>query len=147
MRRMTEHWYQDGLRFECTRCGNCCTGPSGHIWFTEEEGRAIAAHLRLDHAGFLASHAREVAGRWSLREKPPGDHGHDCIFLTRDASAGTAGCAIYPVRPTQCRTWPFWPALLASRWSWDRARHVTPCPGMDQGPLHFVPFPPPDQGP
>ena len=23
---MTEPWYQDGLRFTCTRCGNCCTG-------------------------------------------------------------------------------------------------------------------------
>ena len=26
-------WYADGLSFECTMCGNCCTGPPGAVWF------------------------------------------------------------------------------------------------------------------
>ena len=36
---MAEEWYEQGLRFGCTQCGNCCTGPEGAVWFTEEEGR------------------------------------------------------------------------------------------------------------
>ena len=27
---MSEPWYQDGLQFRCTRCGNCCTGAPGY---------------------------------------------------------------------------------------------------------------------
>ena len=29
---MAEPWYRDGLRFECTRCGHCCTGAPGYVW-------------------------------------------------------------------------------------------------------------------
>ena len=35
-------WYADGLRFSCTQCGNCCTGPPGAVWFNEDEGKAMA---------------------------------------------------------------------------------------------------------
>ena len=27
-----EPWYRDGLRFQCTQCGNCCTGDPGVVW-------------------------------------------------------------------------------------------------------------------
>ena len=53
-----QEWYADGLRFQCTGCGNCCTGPPGTVWFTEEEGRAIAASLGLDEATFLRRFVR-----------------------------------------------------------------------------------------
>ncbi|MFM1805538.1 MAG: hypothetical protein RL136_2417, partial [Planctomycetota bacterium] len=29
-------WYAEGLRFECTQCGNCCSGGPGAVWFTPE---------------------------------------------------------------------------------------------------------------
>ena len=32
-------WYEDGLRFSCSQCGNCCTGPPGAVWFTDNEGQ------------------------------------------------------------------------------------------------------------
>ena len=35
-------WYHEGLRFECTGCGDCCTGAPGYVWLTEEEIRALA---------------------------------------------------------------------------------------------------------
>ena len=41
---MDEPWYQDGLRFQCTRCGACCTGAPGYVWVNDEELVAIAAH-------------------------------------------------------------------------------------------------------
>jgi Fe-S-cluster containining protein len=41
--------------------------------------------------------------------------GPACIFLDRT----TNHCQIYPVRPVQCRTYPFWPTVTASVASWN----------------------------
>jgi hypothetical protein len=127
-------WYAGGLRFTCTQCGNCCTGPPGTVWFTPQEARAIARRLGVREASFYASYARRVDGRWSLRERP-GERGCDCVFLDRDSVPGKAICSIYQERPAQCRTWPFWPENLRSKRAWLTARRVTPCPGMDLGTL------------
>jgi Fe-S-cluster containining protein len=40
-------------------------------------------------------------------------------------------CTIYPVRPLQCRTWPFWTDNLSSPDAWNRAAQT--CPGMNRG--------------
>ena len=48
-------WYAEGLRFGCTQCGNCCTGPPGAVWFTAEEGRAMAARSTFSHAAVMFS--------------------------------------------------------------------------------------------
>jgi Fe-S-cluster containining protein len=50
-----------------------------------------------------------------------------CNFL-RDG-----GCSIHPAKPTQCRTFPFWPELVESRREWHKTAQY--CPGMGQGPL------------
>lgn len=119
-------WYRDGLRFACTRCGHCCTGVPGTVRVSEPEAVAIAAYLGLDLADFHERFTRLLDdGASSLVEKPS----HECVFWSRER-----GCTVYPVRPTQCRTWPFWRANLASPAHWaDAARG---CPGMDQGGLH-----------
>lgn len=126
-------WYRGGLRFACTQCGNCCSGPPGAVWFTPEEGRAIAEFLGLEEDAFLARYGRRVGGRRSLVERREGDR-YDCVFLLREGER--AGCAIYDVRPRQCRTWPFWRENLESESAWLEAKRRTPCPGMGSGPLH-----------
>jgi uncharacterized protein len=128
---MTERqeWYADGLRFTCTQCGNCCTGPSGYVWFTEEEGAAMAAFFKLEISEFLHRYAYQVNGRWSLKETLS-EHGYDCAMLRRDTD-GKALCSIYQARPTQCRTWPFWPENLARQDNW--LRSAQRCPGMAAG--------------
>ena len=110
----------DGLRFDCTLCGNCCTGPPGAVWFNEEEGKVMAAKLGLDVATFLERYARRLDKKWSLREQEI-DGRFDCVFLDRD-TPGKATCRLYEARPTQCRTWPFWPENLESRAAWEEAR-------------------------
>jgi uncharacterized protein len=118
-------WYHDGLRFECTQCGHCCTGAPGFVWTTDAEIAAIAEHLRMPEAEFRASHTHTVfAGKVSLREKA----NNDCVFFERGV-----GCTIYPVRPIQCRTWPFWRSNLATPETWGRTERN--CPGSGQGPL------------
>ncbi|MGA2092426.1 MAG: YkgJ family cysteine cluster protein [Sedimentisphaerales bacterium] len=54
---------------------------------------------------------------------------YDCIFL-RENGKGKA-CSIYPVRPGQCRTWPFWSCNLASPDGWNTTGHK--CPGINRG--------------
>lgn len=93
----------------------------------------MAAMLGVSEATFHRTYARQIGGRWSLREqKRP--QGMDCVFLTRDQS-GKAGCRLYAARPSQCGTWPFWPENLESRQMWEAVKRQTPCPGMDTGPL------------
>lgn len=127
-------WYADGLRFACTQCGNCCTGPPGVVWFNEDEGRAMAEKLGITPEAFYRDHARKIDGRWSLNEVST-SHGFDCAFLDREHIPGKAICALYEARPSQCRTWPFWPENLSSKRAWLAAKQRTPCPGMDNGSL------------
>ena len=35
-------WFKKGLRFECTGCGDCCTGAPGFVWVNSEEIRGLA---------------------------------------------------------------------------------------------------------
>lgn len=130
-----EPWYRDGLRFACTMCGNCCTGPEGVVAFTPDEGRAMAAKLGLPEAEFLATYTRRIGSMRSLREKKT-EFGNDCIFLDRASIPGKAVCGLYEARPTQCRTWPFWEGNLRSRKAWEQTKKHVPCPGMDTGPVH-----------
>lgn len=131
---MSQPWYAEGLRFKCTSCGNCCTGPEGAVWFTPEEGREMAKALGLDEATFIERHSRVVDGHRTLNELET-EHGFDCEFLDRESVPGKALCSLYRARPLQCRTWPFWPELLKSRRAWERHKADTPCPGMDTGPM------------
>lgn len=132
-------WFDDpaaaeerGLRFQCTMCGNCCTGPEGYVLYTEEDAQAIAAHLGVSVAEFTERYTRmTVLGR-SLAEKPS-PFGLDCTFLDRETIPGRAVCSVYEARPGQCRTWPFWPRLLRSRETWLAAGRT--CPGIGLGPL------------
>ena len=128
-------WYAEtGLRFTCTQCGNCCTGPPGYVWFDEGEARAMADYLKVSEAEFREEYAHKVHGRWSLNERR-GPDGYDCVFLEREGD-GKALCSIYPVRPQQCRTWPFWKENLESERAWEGTKQV--CPGADKGKFYPV---------
>jgi Fe-S-cluster containining protein len=121
---MSEPWYQDGLRFRCTRCGHCCTGSPGYVWVNAEEIAAIADYRGEPLQETYGLYTRLVRKDRSLRERPNGD----CIFYDRGR-----GCTIYPVRPRQCRTWPFWESNVATPEAWERTREG--CPGAGQGEL------------
>jgi Fe-S-cluster containining protein len=120
-----DKWYSTGLRFSCTQCGNCCSGAPGYVWATKAEIREISEFLGRTDGWLSPDHVRRERLGYSLTEKPGGD----CIFLEREN--GMTGCAIYPVRPHQCRTWPFWKETLRSPRSWSDAH--TKCPGIDTG--------------
>jgi len=112
------------VRFSCLACGRCCKGTPGYVFFDEWEGKRMAEFLGLDFVAFLRKYARRLEdGRWSLREFVRGDY--RCVFLKDDR------CLIYPVRPLQCREYPFWDSILVSPDKW--YREMRRCPGIGQG--------------
>jgi len=118
-------WYGDGLRFECTRCGKCCTGKTGHVWVDESEIRALANVLSLSLDELGTRFLRKIGTRYSLLEN--GVTG-DCVFL-RDGL-----CDVHAARPRQCRSFPFWSANLASKAAWNAA--ALECEGInDDAPV------------
>ncbi|MHC4547250.1 MAG: YkgJ family cysteine cluster protein [Planctomycetota bacterium] len=118
-------WYADGLGFQCTQCGHCCTGPQGYVWVSPRDQEAIAGHLGLTREEFRRRYLRLVGHLFSLVDKPNGD----CIFLDENRR-----CSIHPVKPRQCLTFPFWPRLTASPESWRDVTEV--CPGAGAGPRY-----------
>jgi Fe-S-cluster containining protein len=120
-------WYRDGLAFECTRCGACCTGAPGYVWVSPEEIESLARHRGETVEQFSARFVRQVGRRFSLVERPGGD----CIFWDKKA-----GCTVYPARPVQCRTWPFWPENVESPKDWEHTKQI--CPGSGRGRLYTV---------
>jgi len=119
-------WYAEGLRFSCLRCGDCCRGEPGFVWIRRDEINAAAEFLKIPAAEFNARYIRKAYGRLSLVELDNGD----CIFWSDE------GCKIYPVRPTQCLTFPFWPEYLRSSYAWGRVQRR--CPAIGAGKLHTL---------
>ncbi len=137
-------WFADGLKFTCTGCGGCCTGGPGFVWVTKEEIVRVAEYLKITPQQTADKYCRKVHGKWSFKEINRGGL-FDCVFLKEHAPGaktddGTPlrgrGCSIYPVRPLQCRTWPFWPENVSSKTAWNRA--AKKCPGMNEGDRHFT---------
>jgi Fe-S-cluster containining protein len=124
-----DKWYKEGLRFTCTQCGNCCTGPPGYVWVTKEEIGRIARFLDREDGWLPPDVLRRVGFRYSLTEKSNGD----CVYL--QSVNGKRICSIYPVRPLQCRTWPFWDVNLKNPGAWAEAADNV-CPGMNNGKTH-----------
>lgn len=89
----------------------------------------IADYLGITVQEFAKKYLRSVDDKYSLKENLPN---YDCVFL-KDQKF----CSIYPVRPTQCRTYPFWPRKLISQETWEET--ASECEGIqDDAPV--VPF-------
>jgi len=124
-----------GLRFGCTMCGNCCSGPHGFVLIDDDELTALAKRLGITEQQFKDQYTHMMELGRSLNEKKFGK-ALDCVFLDRDKFPGKAVCGLYEDRPKQCRTWPFWSSVIASRESWERSKKT--CPGIDNGKLHTL---------
>lgn len=71
-------------------------------------------------AEFTRKYCVKTAGWFHLK-----DSKEDCVFLRGKR------CGVYEARPTQCRTWPFWPDHMNAR-AWKR-EVVSLCPGVGKG--------------
>jgi Fe-S-cluster containining protein len=116
------------FKFACHRCGHCCSHGDGHVWLADGEAERLAARLGLANDVFERRFVRTVPDprtgelRRALVEEPRGSG--RCVFLE-----GAKHCTVYLDRPTHCRTFPFWPSVLADADGFERARAV--CPGIE----------------
>ncbi len=125
-------WYIGGLHFECMQCGRCCSGPSeGYIWVTKQEIQIVADFLKISVGQVRQEYLKRVGLRTTIIEHPGT---RDCILLNHGLHGSQKRCLIYPVRPSQCRAWPFWPENLADPNAWNKAAQK--CPGINQGRLY-----------
>jgi uncharacterized protein len=118
-------WYDKGLRFECTQCGACCKnhGDYAFVYLTEHDLREIPRFLGISRADFVERYCTRDEGWVVLRMDEPA-----CAFLDERNR-----CKIYPVRPKQCATWPFWSENL-ERGAWEGPVKDC-CPGIGKGPV------------
>jgi len=114
--------FDQGIRFACLQCGRCCTGEPGTVYVAPDELHPLAAFLGLPVSSLIQECLYPFRDSFSIREEPGGD----CLFYDR-------GCTVYPVRPSQCRTFPFWVKNLRSESAWNQVRQE--CPGIGQGRL------------
>jgi len=119
-------WYRGGLRFECRPgCGACCTrhGDHGHVYLEAADVERLARFFELSPARFRRLYTRQDEGSTVLEMTETA-----CPFLD-----GTR-CTVYPARPAQCETFPFWKENLLTRARWQALGEF--CPGIGAGPRH-----------
>jgi Fe-S-cluster containining protein len=111
------------LRFACQPgCTNCCD-QQGFVYLNEDDIARAARFVRLPRKEFERRYVYRTAHQRRFRK--PRDR--QCPFLEK------GGCAIHPAKPTQCRTFPFWPELVQDRAAWKRTAAY--CPGIGKGEL------------
>lgn len=120
-------WYAEGLRFGCTACGKCCHNHGdgfAYVYSTRAERRALAKHLEMTLKDFEAEYCERAGAGISFKSRDDA-----CIFLEEEK------CSVYEFRPSQCRTFPFWPEVLQDEDTWERDV-ASFCPGVGKGKLH-----------
>ncbi len=117
------YFFDDGILFECLHCGACCTGEPGTVYVSPKKLVQIAHYLSMEISVLTRSHVYPFKNGFSIKEREDGQ----CYFYND-------GCRIYPVRPLQCRIFPFWFENLRSRKQWN---HISgQCPGIGRGKLY-----------
>lgn len=122
-------WFKEGLRFECTGCGKCCTGSPGYVFLSKKDVERLSQHLSLSSDEFLQKYTRLVDGEIALLDR---EESTDCLFLEGGQ------CTVYAGRPTQCRTFPFWLENLRSESDWFEAKRR--CEGIDREGAPLIPL-------
>ncbi|MBY0314260.1 MAG: YkgJ family cysteine cluster protein [Bdellovibrionales bacterium] len=117
-----EKWWSDGLKFECQQSGKCCVshGEYGFVYVTREDRRNMAQTLKMSTIQFTKKFCDKSDGIYHIK-----DTGSECLFLLNNK------CTVYKSRPTQCRTWPWWPETMNAK-AWKK-EVVTFCPGVGKG--------------
>ncbi len=109
-------------KFICIEgCSNCCRVGNGFVFLEEEEAKNIADYLNHPHDAFFQWFIKKLDNRLCLVD----GENENCVFIENNR------CLIYPVRPQQCRDYPFWPEIISSEERWEQEKAV--CPGIGHG--------------
>lgn len=119
-----QQWWSKGIKFECQGSGKCCTsrGGYGFVYLTLTDRKRFAKFFKIRTAEFTKKFCTKSHGLWHLNEDKENP---DCMFLIKNR------CSVYEARPTQCRTWPFWPEVMNPK-AWVK-EVINYCPGVGKG--------------
>lgn len=117
------YFFDSGLRFSCLQCGHCCTGEPGTIYVSSQEIERISFFLDVSIHTLIRQTLLPYRDSYTIKERRNGA----CLFYEQ-------GCTIYSVRPSQCRSFPFWRTILRSPYAWKQTAKA--CPGIGQGRLY-----------
>ncbi len=123
-------WWGKGVQFQCQGSGKCCTshGEYGFVFLSLDDRKRMAKFLNIAASAFTRKYCeRNEQGAWHLIERKESP---DCMFFNSKGKS----CSVYEARPTQCRTWPFWPEVMKAK-TWNK-EVLSFCPGIGKGPLH-----------
>lgn len=95
-------------------------GEYGYVYLTKSDAKRMAKVLNLSLAEFKKTYC-EVSGGVLHLIQP--EDSVSCRFLVNHR------CEVYEGRPTQCRTWPFWPENMNAK-AWQRDV-LDFCPGAN----------------
>lgn len=120
------------MKFQCqeTCGGKCCKIPKGNqlfVFLTSKDRMRLAAFLHkpinkfAQRGHFTTTRFGGTGWHWYLKSGEG-----QCKFLTK---AGK--CSVYEARPTQCKTWPFWPENMKPE---TQEMFMKECPGIGVGP-------------
>jgi len=111
------------VRFNCQPgCTNCCD-MEGFVYLTEDDLKRAAIFVGMPAKAFEKKYVYRTRHQMRFRKPPE----KQCAFL------GERGCSIHPAKPTQCRTFPFWPEIVERKATWNKTGRY--CPGIGKGPL------------
>ena len=117
-------YFKKGIRFKCQGSSNCCIsrGSYGFVYITKKDLEKISNYFNINIDEFKKKYCKYDDGYLRFKEK---NKNGNCQFL-KDKK-----CSIYKVRPTQCRTWPFWNENMKAK-DWN-LNVVNFCPGIGKG--------------
>lgn len=95
-------------KFQCIQCHACCR-ESGYVRLRADEPDAIAHFLGMDIHEFIDTYTCLTRDRHGLSLVEQADGA--CIFLA------DTGCRIQPVKPIQCKEFPY-------KWKFSDFEHI-----------------------
>lgn len=128
--------FEKGIRFQCTRCGECCRSLRSDLPLSPRDVSRISRHLGLSIGRFVRRYGRHVretiaypggvleAPQIFLRVPPSGR----CTFLRGNE------CVLQSVKPEVCARSPLVGYVAEDRSAWKRAKEM--CPGIGRGPWY-----------
>ncbi len=93
------------------------------VYLTEGDLKRAAKFVGMSAKAFEKKYVYRTRHQMRFRKPPE----KQCTFL------GEHGCSIHPAKPTQCRTFPFWPEIVGLKAAWNRTGRY--CPGIGKGEL------------
>ncbi|MDR2481520.1 MAG: YkgJ family cysteine cluster protein [Spirochaetaceae bacterium] len=121
-------FYEDGLRWSCKRCSNCCRYESGYVFLSRNDLSNLSRALKMPPDEFIQVYCRWISPDGKIEYLVVKELSNRDCFFWKD------GCSIYDIRPVQCRIFPFWQGCMADEEVWRSS--MSSCPGLGEGKLY-----------